>query len=198
MYEVYFVLILCLYVGGLVKFCQRSRRLKRSRVMIQDQTYTCFNRRTRNNTSACVHCLPRWTKVFMKTPEHYFKTETQNKTTFDSWLLCYYIPVFASCSPTACKLNCCSFSSQSFPLRTFSQPNSITPSVHLQYVYWTSTSAQTLHVWFGQRSLQNLTQGKNHTQHKVQYLPSEQHVHYFNVSCARHPKSREDINTPAF
>lgn len=97
MYEVYFVLILCLYVGGLVKFCQRAS----ARVMIQDQTYTCFNRRTRNNTSACVHCLSRWTKVFMKTPEHYFKTETQIKPrlTHDCSVTCICL-LLTYCLPT--------------------------------------------------------------------------------------------------
>lgn len=190
MYEVYFVLILCLYVGGLVKFCQRAS----ARVMIQDHTYTCFNRRTRNNTSASVHCLSRWTKVFMKTPEHYFKTETQNKTTFDSWLLCYL------CLPPAHLLPANWTAARSRHSR-FLWGLSVSPTAshHLCiYSISTSTSAQTLHVWFGQKSFQNLTQGKNHAQHKVQYLPSEQHVHYFNVSCAQHPGSREDTNTPAF
>lgn len=149
---------------------------------------TCFNRCTRNkfNLTWCplpftvkkgLYELKKNKQMFSDVRHHsiILKKETQNKTMFDSWLLYVTTYLCMPPPPTACKLNCCSFLSQSF----LKHHTICASTVHLLNSAVKHQPQHRLYMYgCGQKSLQN------HTEHKVQYLPSEQHSHYFKLSCA--------------
>lgn len=171
--------------------------------MIQDQTYMRFNRCTRNKFNLTWRPLPFTMKkeglyepkknkqMFSDVRHHSIILKNKPKIkpclTHDRSMLLHTCVslLFTYCLQTELLLFLVTVVSQEFlwGLSTFSQPDSITPSVHLQYIYWTLQSHINLSTDF--TCMVVVTQGKYHTQHKVQYLPSEQHFHYFNLSCVK-------------